>query len=351
MKLNELMSLDKLEEYILQGYIYKRKHPTLDYWILNYSNSVQFENKWDEVTENCRGLIIDSENNIVGKPFRKFLNYEQVLDKIPKEDFVILEKADGSLGIVVNHNGNLLVSTRGSFESEQANWARNLIQTKYKDFKFEIGITYLFEIIYKNNQIVINYDFEDIVLIGCIENESGDDWFIEEYDNIHGPFRKVKKYDFKNLDEIKKLNWDNSEGFVATFENGFKCKIKFENYLRLHKILTGVSEKNIWEFLMNGQSLDKYLIDTPDEFYRFIQETKEKLLKDYKIVEVCAKMLYEDCKEQTNNQKDFAMIVNKCPNGVLRTCVFSMYHGKDYSKIIWKSIKPKSEKVFKIENE
>jgi hypothetical protein len=49
-------------------------------------------------------------------------------------------------------------------------------------------------------------------------------------------------------------------------------KIKGEEYLRLHKIMTNVSTTGIWEMLSNGDNVLELLKDVPDEFYTKIRD-------------------------------------------------------------------------------
>src|SRR5690606_13932718 len=87
-------------------------------------------------------------------------------------------------------------------------------------------------------------------------------------------------YDYKDLkDKIA----DNKEGFVIRFENGFRMKIKGEQYIKLHKIVTQISSKTIWKSLMNGdESFQKMIENTPDEFMGFVKEQTNKLELQFK---------------------------------------------------------------------
>ena len=51
-----------LQNLIADGYISKRKHPTEDLFILNYTAKTQYKKKWNKTTRACRGLIVDSNN-------------------------------------------------------------------------------------------------------------------------------------------------------------------------------------------------------------------------------------------------------------------------------------------------
>lgn len=357
MYLNEYLDVNLLESHIQNGLVSKRFRNDGKFYILNYTNQCQFDNIWDDITCKCRGLVCDASNDwVVCRPYQKFFNYEQVLDKIPKLPFHLFEKLDGSLIVASEYKGELVWATRGSFHSDQAEWAGNLLKKywsvlKYSDYPTE-NMTFLFEAIYSENQIVVKYKKDDLVLHGVLNNTSGIDYFLLECDWLDGYFPVAKKYAYTDLEEIKKLDWPNSEGFVITFENGFKCKIKFENYVRLHKILTGVTEKHVWEHLSKNTPLSEYLNDIPDEFMEWMKKVETELKREFEIVEICGKMLFNWAKQETTTQKEFAVRITSQPNKLLTTIAFSLYHGKDYKEAIWKSLKPKnSEVAFKIEKE
>ena len=99
----------------------KNDHPTLPISIYNYSRTCQYENKWDEITKMCRGLILDQEGNVIAKGFNKFFNMEEHQpEEIPNEPFEVFEKLDGSLGILFWYQGKWILATKGSFTSDQS---------------------------------------------------------------------------------------------------------------------------------------------------------------------------------------------------------------------------------------
>jgi RNA ligase len=67
--------LDILEKYYNLGLLYKQTHPTLDLTIWNYSPKVQYEGLWDDITMQCRGLVTNSNGDVIARPFKKFFNY------------------------------------------------------------------------------------------------------------------------------------------------------------------------------------------------------------------------------------------------------------------------------------
>jgi len=101
------LDLNILNKYISEGLVVKNDHPTLPISIYNYSRTCQYENKWDEITKMCRGLILDQEGNVIAKGFNKFFNMEEHQpEEIPNETFEVFEKLDGSLGILFWYQGH-----------------------------------------------------------------------------------------------------------------------------------------------------------------------------------------------------------------------------------------------------
>jgi RNA ligase len=138
--------IEVLNKYYDEGLLYKQTHPSLPLIIWNYTEKVQFENLWDNITLMTRGLVTDFDGNIVARPFEKFFNMEEN-KYIPTPEFEVYEKMDGSLGVAFYYNDKWIIATRGSFVSDQAIEAMELIK-KYPVENLNKKNTYLFEIIY-----------------------------------------------------------------------------------------------------------------------------------------------------------------------------------------------------------
>ena len=208
------------------------------------------------------------------------------------------------------------------------------------------GYTYLFEIIYPENRIVVNYgDMEELIVLGVIETETGRDCKFKEMTSEG--FKIVKSYNFDDYRNIQNLNWENSEGFVVKFSNGLRVKIKFEDYVRLHRIVTQISTVNIWEILKNGEPLDELLEKVPDEFYDWVKETVRDLTVRYENIQRDYMNYFLDITNRvlSSDRKAFAEEAKRYSHpGIL----FNILDGKDCSKTIWRIIRPEWEKPFRI---
>ncbi len=264
------IDFDAINREVEAGYISVQRHPVADLRIFNYTQRAQWENHWTPETRACRGLIVDGKNHIVARPFPKFFNLDQVPvigDTIPAEPFEVFEKLDGSLGILYYEPiGGWQIATRGSFTSDQAKLGQKLFD-KIIGGQVNREITLLFEIIHPDNRIVVDYGRRaELVLLAGVLNRSGDEVPYAFLKTMGYPV--AKRFDGLNdLAAITAMQEDNAEGFVIRFQSGYRVKVKFEEYKRLHKLLTGVTPRYIWDILRNGQSLDPLFERTPDEFH------------------------------------------------------------------------------------
>jgi RNA ligase len=341
-----------LNLYIDRGLLEKNEHPTLPLAIYNYSRECQFSRQWDEITLNMRGTVLDNEGNVVARAFPKFFNLEEhKADEIPNEPFDVFEKMDGSLGILFHYADTRHFATKGSFSSDQAIRGREMLE-KYSYENLMTGCTYLFEIIYPENRIVVSYDFEDLVLLAIIDNSDGYEYDIHS-DILDSPgFRLVKKYDgVQDYKELKKIIANNSEGFVIRFKSGFRLKIKGEEYVRLHRLLTNFSNVDIWELLKNKQDLGDFLDRVPDEFDLWVRNIISELKRKYSGIEESAHDAYSSFFltrpdfPKESGKKEYALWVKEQRKD-LQGILFCIYDEKDYSDYIWKMIRPTYQKPF-----
>jgi RNA ligase len=355
--------IEKLEKYHKDGLLMKQTHPTKDLYIWNYTPRVQYESLWDDVTMQCRGLITNSKGDVISKPFGKFFNYEEVIDKnlIPwdSEYAYIQDKMDGSLGILFFYDGEWIMSTRGSFTSEQSIRGLEILKSKYDLSKFMKEVTYLCEIIYPENRIVVNYGCDNITFLSVTTPEIELNWYtarsifhssgIKEEDIVEST---MVTFNTDTFDTYKKLNTPNSEGFVVRFyPSNFRMKIKFEEYVRLHRILTNVSSRDIWEYLKEDKSFDELLEKVPDEFNSWVKETVkdfvirfENIEKEYKWIFNKIRNTYFESYQKEFNRAEFAELAKRYSHPSI---LFNMLDGKDYKSIIWKILYPPYSKPFK----
>lgn len=345
-----VFDINILNDYIEKGLVVKNDHPTLPLSIYNYSRTTQYEGKWDNITKSCRGLILDREGNVVAKSFDKFFNLEEHKpEEIPNEDFEVYEKLDGSLGILFWYQGKWILASKGSFVSDQAIKGKNILTSKYNVEPIPKGYTTLVEIIYPENRIVCNYgDDEVLVVLSMISNASGKelDYVSLLKINEETGLPVIKKYDgIQDYKTLKSLISKDREGYVIRFRNGFRMKIKGEEYVRLHRILTGFSNVDIWEYLKDKKDLNEFLDRVPDEFDSWVRNTMNELKSEFDKIEKEYLWIFKVINrvDGIEDRKIFAEIALKYKHSSI---LFSMLDNRNYDEIIWKLIRPQYSKPF-----
>ena len=340
-----MISLQELEKYYQDGLLQKQTHPIYDLTIWNYSPKVQYDRLWDDITLQCRGLVTNSNGDIIARPFKKFFNYEEVsIHDTPDEEFEIFEKMDGSLGILFNYQDEWILATRGSFTSPQAIKGTELLK-KYKYKYLPSDCTYLFEIIYPENRIVVDYGTEEkLVLLGSIQTNTGKEYNIhnENYEDLGFEIVMTYKSWGEGYNLLQQEISNDKEGYVIRFKNGFRMKIKGNEYKRLHRILTNISNRDIWEYLKEGKPLDEILDKVPDEFYHWVKETELNLTSQF----IDIKTNIESEFQLLINKKDFALKIKDNP---LKSFLFKRLdsYSPQLDKMIWDSLYPTYSKPFK----
>ena len=284
------IDIKTFRDLVDQKLLSSQKHPGADLLIWNYTQKCQFDRVWSEETMMARGLITDLEGNIVARPFKKFFNLGEQDIQLPAEPFYVQEKFDGSLGILYWVGDTPSLATRGSFTSEQAIKGTEML-SKYDVSTLNRNYTYLFEIIYPDNRIVVDYGGEEkLVLLAVIDTETGKDMPI--YDGVHKLVYATAFTD-KKIDSLKEEDSKNREGFVITFQSGLRVKVKFDEYVRIHKIVTGVNAVRVWENLKEDKFIDEWVENVPDEFHDWVMQTAFELDLAYTDIESKAKYAYE----------------------------------------------------------
>lgn len=353
------LDMNRVRKLVDEGYISVREHPDAPLRIYNYTPKCQFDWHWTPETIACRGLILDEQDKVVARPFPKFFTPDQYKDlrnkvhnlyglrykELYKGSFSVSEKMDGSLGILYYHpNCGWSVATRGSFTSDQAWHATKVLREKYS--MGTPGYTYLFEIIYPENRIVVDYGKRDeLVLLTVLDNKTGEDApeYVERWQREGYPV--AKDFEFTTWDDVL-AHQGKDEGYVVKFDNGLRVKVKFAEYLRLHRILTNVSTRGIWQRLSNGESLDDMLDLVPDEFYNWVKDTETSLWVQYhEIVTHVEDVLYRETIKRNPplTRKELAI---KYQNYDYKGIMFQMLDHKSYADSTWRIIKPPADKPF-----
>jgi hypothetical protein len=184
---NHQFFLDKLK---LLG-VDTRDYPEHKMWILDYNQIDAIKNH--PVVNECRGLLMGYNGEIIRKGFTRFYNLgENGVDTFDFENSIAVEKADGSLMFVYfcGPTQRWEIGTRGTAFAEGPNeWHgtfrgfflncmnRNEQQFQSDCDKLDKCVTYLFEGIGKDNRIVTPYVDNMLVYLSSFVTATGSELF------------------------------------------------------------------------------------------------------------------------------------------------------------------------------
>lgn len=337
--------LDRAEK----GLIRAVDSPCGELILFNYTDQCTYERAWDEYTLQARGIIFEkATGKIVARPFGKFFNYEeQPLSNERKLEitdgrYCLQEKLDGSLGIIYWWKDKWHVATRGSFTSDQAIKATEMMSNYCFDRAVR-DLTYLVEIIYPENKIIVPYgNSEKLVLLGIRRKDDGfflpHEWLWGHGDGLHMSVAPKINLSMAAALAAKEHIPYTQEGWVAVFQDGFRLKIKGDEYLRIAKFKANLSPLAVWEALMEDK-YEQLQEGCPDECLDELKAIHQRIHDDWTIltdyyVNHSLAILWE------SDRKTVALQIQERPEWV-RSALFSRLSGKGHpAKLLLKLLRP-----------
>jgi RNA ligase len=308
--------------------------------LFNYTSAAQYEDRWNWFEQVSRGLILDAATGeVVARPFDKFWNWGERGRASDGHIVTVTEKIDGSLGILYRAGGQYAIATRGSFNSEQAQVASQILAIDYDLDSLPDEYTLLFEIVYPGNRIVVDYGTtEDLFLLAVRNRHTGE--YLPFYPDVYElayqyRFPTPKVCDFNNTTDIMAATDTldaNAEGWVVEFSDGQRFKFKGDRYLELHRIVTGATFKRVLQEVANG-TFGGMIATVPDELLDQIQGWKEEI--DYTVDGIIQNVETAFLEAPRNSRKGFALWTQaEYPD--LAPYLFRKLDGRDYRPLIYK---------------
>lgn len=289
-------------------------------------NNVDYEdffNLYNKLYRSCRGLTIDIVNEkIVLASYDKFFNLNEIdetKEPIIKErlknavNVDITDKLDGSLvsaafyeyadlenNIVVSGSScsipeiSVIVENSYKYINSHENYVKLLKENPNKTFMFE----HIFPMI---DPHVVIYNKEGLFLTGMKNNITGKESNYKDIKEI------AKKYDILITDAIdttldvflttlddKKFN--EAEGVVLNMD-GYKVKIKYNDFVAMHKIVKIGQSYNSVIKLMDDENLDDILSKINPQIKELIEKTMDEINVLINKIDTFQKEYYQSIKD------------------------------------------------------
>ena len=308
----------------------------------------------------ARSLVFNLRTEeMVLTPFRKFFNLNEVWETSTEvveakikycKIFEVSEKMDGSMQSYRWYNGEIIGSgsmaldPKNSFRLEEG--FEMLTENHKRMLKDFPTVTFIFEYISEKDKHVVPYDYskkKGLYLIGARSVIDGEEYsynVIKDLSSCYGiPCCKTYQYNTLSeaLEHLNKMTVKDGEGFVLNID-GFKLKLKCEDYLQLHRLDDKLSSPNVLiQAYAEGTIDDLYANMTPlmkeknkdvmDTIEKFMYKMRHKI--DMNLDEVNT-MVRLDGTEEENNKK-LHKFINEFVDKDVREYVRMTYLGREYN--------------------
>lgn len=309
-----------------------------DFVLLRYNlldTDAEFWSKYDGLYRECRSVVLDKRNEcLVLTPFRKFFNVNETEETSEKNVRMLIgksrcvevsDKMDGSMQSARYYNGEIVLAGTQALDPAQSfrvTIGYSLLDANYQRMLMDNpNYTFVFELICKEDQHVVVYDEEDrgLYLIGMRNVLTGHEMpydmvitTAEQYGVRHTRvFHKTFDQLLNSLDEKSS---DEAEGFVINID-GYKIKLKYNDYLKIHRMLSKMVSTNTIIKCVDDGSWDDVRSKIP-EAYRADADIVANDVKAFvKMMIAKIDRIYADCQKNyqrfdgSADRKSFAMYV------------------------------------------
>ena len=313
----------------------------------------EFWDKYDGFYLECRSVVIDvHENRLVVTPFKKFRNLneceETSIENISKriKDAKCVEfsdKLDGSMQAVRYYNDNIVMCGSTSLNPETS-WRLKdgyhmlFRRAGYIDLIMDNPLlTFIFEYISMKDAHVVVYskEQEGLYLIGIRNSVTGEEYSYKEVNRFANKYSipTTRVFD-KTLDDvIKELDDKKSneaEGFVVNID-GYKVKIKYNDYVSMHRILSEISSINLVIKNIADGTFDDMISKVPKAYKDRVMQTANIVFKYIHNTELRIKEYFD--KAPKDDKKEFMLWVESNVPNSIKAFVREKYYGREYNLI------------------
>lgn len=259
------------QELIAKGLV-KQKRYDNGLSVFKYTREVFYKALWNEdpLLLEARGMVLDDDGNKVIWPFTKVFNHHENGTELDLDTVVVApRKVNGFMASVRYWNGELIISTTGTLDSEFVVLARKHIE-KLNTVEMDEELTYLFEICDPSDPHIVE-EADGAWLIGARSMNTGkmmtEKWLDQEAHYIKAHRPEVFCGTFREV--LALLQNCKHEGYMvrlATPEQPTVMKLKSPHYLA-KKFLMRMGQKKV-DFMFTNK--EEFLKTIDEEFYSIV---------------------------------------------------------------------------------
>jgi hypothetical protein len=270
------IKLSDFDSLIEQKLVRVKNYPEQSLCVIKYQGKVFYDNLWgqDKMLNEARGIVFDTTTGeVVIWPFTKVFNHHENGTKLDPETMVIApRKVNGFMASVSSHNGEMLIATTGTLDSDYVGYAREYLEhTTIKSIVQNLTTnvnTLLFEICHPSDPHIVD-EAHGAYLIGGRNHETGLMFTEQHLDAIakDTAMKRPEWFRMKFGDLVKLSRTVDHEGFMVRLLTGETVmKIKTPHYLTKKFLMRMGSKKVV--MMYEDPHLFKQSVD--EEYYDLV---------------------------------------------------------------------------------
>lgn len=246
--------------------------------VLKYNNKVFYDNLWnvDERLLECRGTVVNQDDETIVLPFRKVFNYKENGTTVDLDEMVTaVPKLNGFMAaITYTKDYGIIYSTTGSLDSEFVEYIKDLTKDEHINTVSSMpGKTFLFEACHPSDPHIIEETI-GLHLIGIRDTQTGElvpESFLDSIADKTG-IKRSKGFDIRFGDLLELNKKATIEGYMVRecADKGkvtdHLCKLKTPYYLA-NKFFSRMSPTKV-ELMFTNPEIFKKTLD--EEYYPFV---------------------------------------------------------------------------------
>jgi RNA ligase len=310
----------------------------------------------------CRGIKFYPDGRIMARPFHKFFNLGERADPstvdLSKPHF-LQDKVDGSMihpAILEDEDRLVFMTKKGNTEVAKKAEKYFLGDHRYTSFMEGMllqGKTPIFEFTGPSQRIVLNYGKRHrLTLLAVRDTITGE---YTEYDMLSSMgllnnisfAEKANHFNYHSGEDLHKTisGMEGIEGYVLTFDDGEKLKIKTEEYVIMHRALDDLSsKKKVTNLILTGFADDVKPI-LSDEDRKELEEYEDALFLHVDYIAGIVKT-HAEAYRCFDTRKNWAVnYVQKMVPEFWRGCVYNVHDCKDPRMVVISTLLKNIDKI------
>lgn len=312
--------------------IEKKDYVVIDYMITTPTTFESEDALERIILSNLRGTAFSAKTgNIVSLPFHKFHNLGERPGYMHNElNFdnaeTVMLKLDGSMIRTIRteqESRGWVFGTRAGetdvsqfvddylVELEKTNSARYTLFNAFVYSMIVSDMTPIFEFTSRKNKVVVDYPEPELTLLAIRQNHTMNYVPFETLKDIAKTYNTPLVQTFNEFNEENVRKWKAAEGVVVSFPDGFRVKVKADDYVMKHRTKELIRfEKDVVSLCLQGKLDDILPLVSKEESTKLLDFSNNLI---YNILEYDSKMRSEfvELKFNEMSDKDFALFVTQ----------------------------------------